>query len=174
MGEEESSEPGRNWSMPLYLPPPAGERASRITTAADGSFVIPAMPARGLLSAKIDAPSFGKLYVTWNLSKPLTLRFQRAGSVSGRFVFAADPAAGGGLKIMLAKSFSPDQYRPGRHGDIHISYDGSATTAKDGSFHFDGVPPDEYMLSMMPTDGCPYYTDRRSRSRSSPARTSGA
>ena len=53
LGEEESSEPGRNWSMPLYLPPPAGERVSRIATAADGSFVIPAMPAQGLLVAQV-------------------------------------------------------------------------------------------------------------------------
>ena len=159
LSEDESSGAVRNWSMPLYLPPPAGEKVSRIATAADGSFVIPAMPAKGTLVARFTAPTFGKLFVAWNLGKPLTLRLQRPGSVSGRFVFAPDPAAAGGLKLMLSQSFSPAADHPGRRGDIQIHYDGNTTTAKDGSFHFEGVPPDKYTLNMAPTEGASYYTE---------------
>jgi protocatechuate 3,4-dioxygenase beta subunit len=161
LSEEASSEPGRNWNMPLYAQPPAGAGTSPIATAADGSFVIPAMPAQGMLGAKIDAPSFGNLFVSWNLAKPFALRLQRAGSVSGRFVFPADQAAVGSLAPSLYQAPEVPSPRSSQRPDFHLSYYGRATVARDGSFRFDGVPPGKYALAVTPGEGSPYYTQSR-------------
>ena len=63
-------------------------------TAADGSFVLHGVPARGTVSAEITAAGFGSPGASWGLSKPVTIRLQPApGSIVGSFVCPADPAA---------------------------------------------------------------------------------
>lgn len=123
-------------------------------TAADGTFTLRRVPVRGGISSVVTAAGFGSPRIMWDLASPVTIRLERAGSISGSLE-GAPGAALGGVQLYL--------YRQAEQTEdlgFRIFFSEEASTDDDGSFRFDNVPPGKYVIrpSMYESD-LPFHCD---------------
>jgi|GEM_PF-2500563 len=114
-----------------------------VKTQADGTFILPMVPAGGSVIGLVSSPGFGSPEITWDLSSPVTMRLPRAGGIRGSLVSAEKnaPLAGVELKLQL-KSGSGE---PGA-GSFGVEYSATSQSINDGLFHFKDVPPGKYTI----------------------------
>jgi protocatechuate 3,4-dioxygenase beta subunit len=145
--------PGRPMERhPFAFPPElAAEVGGR--TAGDGSFVLRGVPPQGDVMVEVVASEFGSPWVFWELSKSVTIRLDRAGSVAGSLTGAEAPAMAG-VKLLLWKAWSRDDVPAG----YQISLQKETLTGKDGSFQFPAVPPGTYRVRAELDEKSPYAT----------------
>jgi len=151
---------GAEFGKPIYslfsLPPGLKEFSGE--TDADGAFVLREMPLQGTISARITAAGFGTPIASWGLGKPVTIKLERPGSVSGSFVCAEQPSAAAGIKLRLLPPSSLRRAEPD-DAEFHVSYPGRELTQPDGRFRFEGVVPRTYALDLERDDTFAYYPE---------------
>ncbi len=124
---------------------PAVRALFRTTTAADGSFVLRGtLQGAGMnVTIAITAPKFGSPTVSWQPTQELVLALDsRLGRISGRL----RPPNGSALNrsFPLALKSPPRSAASPRPYEMHWS--GDTSTAPDGTFQFDGLPPGRYRV----------------------------
>jgi hypothetical protein len=65
-------------------------RQYTVKTLTDGTFVLPDFPRTGTASGKVVAPNQATVYVTWDVTVPITIPLEPAGAVAGKVRFEAD------------------------------------------------------------------------------------
>jgi len=113
-------------------------------TDAQSNFILRGLPTRGSAMATVTAPGFGAPWVRFDLSVPVTIRLDRAGSASGSLTAEADAGAVAGVEVRARLKSS--QVRPEKAGFQLIVY-AKVVTGEDGTFRFDELPAGTYDIS---------------------------
>ena len=122
---------------------PAVRAQFRTTTAADGSFVLRGVYHGGELYAAITAPKFGSPTVSWQPTQTVTISLDsRLGRISGRL----RPPEGRRLDLSFPLQLTSPRLPAVSHGHSRCIGPRTLSTAADGTFRFDGVPPGRYTV----------------------------
>ena len=99
------------------------------------------MPPQGQIVLEVRAPEFGSPSVEWQLNKSVTIRLDRAGSVTG--LLSGPPGTTvAGQKVTLSQSGTSPDFTT----DYRLSWQGETRTERDGVFRFPAVAATKYRV----------------------------
>jgi RNA polymerase sigma factor (sigma-70 family) len=125
-------------------------------TAADGSFILRGLPARGQVTATVTASGFGFPRIAWEYAQPVTIRLDRAGSVRGALMGATTPRPPAGVKLQIRLQSDRAE---GENAGYRLHYWKDTRTKDDGTFEFDGLPPGKYTITPRIEPPGPVYAE---------------
>jgi hypothetical protein len=121
-----------------------------------GGFVLKSVPTHGAITARLRAAGFGSPLITFDSGQHISVRLDRAGSVSGALTGAKNPQDVAGVKLAIRPQSAG---KPDTAAMFQLHYFAEMASVKDGTFRFEDLPPGRYVITPSLAETLPYYTE---------------